>query len=530
MTQCPYSGGTPIARAEINAAAHAAAVEEGVAQPLPESNGSVAPSPPQQTLRPASEIPGPKPTPLLGWRGNALRFFANPVAAMTRLKNEYGPLVRLTAGANQPLFFESSMPGVATHFVFGAKATRELLGTQGQFEVRCPPGPKADVYQRLATNILFLNGQRHSQQKNLMRPWFTRNHLKRYYDDMVSATAQMIGDWRGRETINIDDEMRLATLVMSSKTLYGQEARRGEQQLAGMMSDMIHMLFSPAAMIPVDLPGTPLRRLLTLMRQIDAELWREIERKREAGYSGLDILSGMAKVHDETPEELTRDELIGEAFTLFFAGHDTAAKALTWTFFLLAQHPEVAAELHEELDRELGGDPPSFDQIFALPVLDRVIKEALRVLTPTIAFGRVAATSTSILGYEIPEGSEVIYSPHILHKDPDVFEDPKRFDPNRWLTHKPGPYEYMPFGVGHRTCLGVSYGMTQLRLVVAMILQAYRLDVIAGTRIDIKSAVVIGPKKPLDMRVTPQDRRFGDSPAPVTGFIHDMVDLPNASA
>ncbi|MEO1085208.1 MAG: cytochrome P450, partial [Acidobacteriota bacterium] len=243
-----------------------------------------------------------------------------------------------------------------------------------------------------------------------------------------------------------------------------------------------------------------------------------------------DILSGMAKVHDETPEELTRDELIGEAFTLFFAGHDTAAKALTWTFFLLAQHPEVAAELHQELERELGGAAPTFEQIFALPVLDRVIKEALRVLTPTIAFGRVAAEPTSILGYEIPQGSEVIFSPHLLHKDPEVFEDPKRFDPSRWLRHKPGTYEYMPFGVGHRTCLGVSYGMTQLRLVVAMVLQAHRLDVIAGTKIDIKSAVVIGPKKPIYMRVSEQDREFDRSPAPVTGFIHDMVDLPNVAA
>ncbi|MEO1370286.1 MAG: cytochrome P450 [Acidobacteriota bacterium] len=117
-----------------------------------------------------------------------------------------------------------------------------------------------------------------------------------------------------------------------------------------------------------------------------------------------------------------------------------------------------------------------------------------------------------------------------MRKDPAVFEDPKRFDPSRWLRHKPGTYEYMPFGVGPRTCLGVSYGMTQLRLVVAMVLQAHRLDVIAGTKIDIKSAVVIGPKKPIFMRVSPQDRQFDRSPAPVSGFIHQMVDLPNAGA
>ncbi|MEO1086380.1 MAG: cytochrome P450, partial [Acidobacteriota bacterium] len=231
--------------------------------------------------------------PIFGWRGNALRFFANPVAAMQRMHAEHGPLVRLSGGANQPLFFESTVPDVATHFVFGAEATRDLLHTPGRFEVRCPPGPKADVYQRLATNILFLNGERHAQQKNLMRPWFTREHLKRYYADMVTATGQMIEDWRRRDTVNIDDEMRLATLVMSSKTLYGIEARRDEQHLAGMMAEMIHKLFSPAAMIPIDLPGTPLRRLLTLMRRIDAELWREIERKRRAGYAGSDILSGM---------------------------------------------------------------------------------------------------------------------------------------------------------------------------------------------------------------------------------------------
>ena len=472
-------------------------------------------------------MPGPKGMPVFGWRGNALRFFRDPPGYMERLYEEFGPMVRLSPGHNAPLFFASPRKDISTFFAFGEGAARRLLSDTDTFQTRQPPGPKAPVYQRLATNLFFLNGERYRQQKDLMRPWFTREHLKRYHGDIVDATARMLEAWRQRETVDIGEEMKQVTLEISSKTLYGIEARGSERHLAGMMSAMISALFSPASMIPLDLPGTPFRRLVNSMKQIEERLWKEIRAKRDEGFKGHDILTSMAQVHYENPGELTEAEMVGEAFTLFFAGHDTASRGLTWTLFLLAQHPEVAEELYEELDRELGGEPPTYEQVFALPVLDRVVKESLRVLTPSVVFSRVAAETTSLGGYEIPEGCEILYSPFVLHRDPAIFEHPKRFDPDRWLDKKPGRFEYLPFGAGMRTCLGASFSMVQLRLMIAMIAQSARLELVEGSRVDLKTHAVIGPKGPMMARVSPQDQNFNYRPVTVSGEIQGVVELPN---
>ncbi|MEM6793475.1 MAG: cytochrome P450 [Acidobacteriota bacterium] len=470
-------------------------------------------------------VPGPKPMPLLGWRGNALRFFGNPVKYMMRLFHDHGPVARLAEGFSRPLFFASDQPEIASFFALDPDSAKAVLNDTKTFQTRRPPGPNFPTYHRLSTNILFINGDRHRQQKTLMRPWFDRAHIQSYYADMVASTQRMLEEWEDREEIELMGEMSRLTLGISSETLYGLKSHHGERHLAGMMAQMIRSLFSPAALVQVNLPGTPYSRLLKLMARIEEVLLIEVERKRREGCVGKDILSAMVKAHDETPGELSADELLGEAFTLFFAGHDTASKALVWTLFLIAQHPKVAAELQEEVDGELQGEPPSYGRIFRLAVLDRVIKESLRVMPPAVVFPRVATVPTTLGGFEIAAGSEVLYSPYVIHKTAPIYPQPNRFDPDRWRSIKPKAFEYMPFGAGARLCLGASFGMIQLRVIIALILQRYRLSVVEGTRIDLDTNVVIGPKGPMPMRITPQDHRFEDSPARVGGYIREMVDL-----
>lgn len=473
---------------------------------------------------PQPTVPGPGAPPLLGWRANALRFFRNPVDFMTRLHATYGELARLAPSPHPALFFRSRRPR-GTYFAFGPKLTRQLLTDTETFQTRPPRGPDTRDFERLSTNLFFLNGARHKQQRRLFQPSFTRQSLQAYHRDMVEVTERMLDAWRPGSRVDLDHEMGEATLQIGSRTLYGLDSRRADQDLARRMSAMINALFSPATMLPLDLPGTPYRRLLVRMREIVERLEAEIERKRTAGAEGDDLLSMMVRAHDEDPEQLTRDELIGEAFTMFFAGHDTASKALVWTLFLLAQHPRVYDELLAELDSELGGGPPAYEQIYALPVLDRVVKESLRVLTPAVVFAREATVDAELGGFSIPAGAEVLYSPYVIHKDPAIFPEPKRFRPQRWSGIKPSAYEYLPFGVGARTCIGAAFGGMQLRIMVALIVQRCRLEIVPGTRIDLRTNVVIGPRNGLPAVVHSRDASPSPGPSEIRGYVREMVDL-----
>lgn len=476
-------------------------------------------------LRPTEAIPGPPSARLVGWPGNAMRFFRNPLAYMLDLARDYGPLARLAQGGNRPLLVSTDNREASTFFVLGSEPARELLSDIGRFPSQAPPGPRTHAGDRIGTNILFTNGERHRHLRNLFRPAFERRQLEGYYGHMARLTSDMLDRWKERETVDLAAELTELTLRIGSRCLFGIEVENQERSLAHAMGEMLLALYSPVSKVPINIPGSPYRRMLNLIDEIDAGLDAEAEKKRSEDYVGDDLMSLMVRMHDENPDQLTGDELIGNAFTMYFAGHDTASKGLVWILYLLCQHPEVAAQLYEEIDRETGGEAPAYDRLFRLPVLDRVVKEGLRVLSPAAMFVRYAAEDTSLMGYRVPRGSEVIYSPHVINKDPAVFGRPKKFLPDRWLGIKPSRFEYLPFGAGPRVCVGASFGNIQFRVVLAMLIHRYRLGIEPGTRIDLKTVGVIGPKGPLPVRVHAQDRDFSASPAPVAGFINELVEL-----
>ncbi|NJL26747.1 MAG: cytochrome P450 [Thermoanaerobaculia bacterium] len=465
--------------------------------------------------------------PVIGWRGNALRFFINPIAFMTRIFETHGNVVRLARGGNSSaLFFKSRGPHPGTFFAFGPECNRRILTDADLFESRAPAGPATEAFRQLATNFFFINGERHQDLRRLMMPAFARERLKVYHHVIVDATRRMLDRWAGRERVDLAEELGLAALEISSRCFYGLDPRLEDQNLAVKMLEMINTLFSPAVLLPLDLPGMPYHRLVRNMEEIIEALGREIENKRRGGCAGDDVLSLMVREHDRDPAVLSRDELVGNAFVMFFAGHDTTAKALTWTLFLLATHPRVAAELVEELETRLGGEAPSYEEVFELPLLDRVVKESLRLLSPAVMFARQTTRETELGGFEIPRGAEIIYSPYVTHLDASIFAEPKKFLPDRWLSLRPTPYQYLPFGGGVRTCLGAAFGGAQLRTMVALALQRYRLEIVPGSRIDLRVNVVMAPRGQVPVRLYPQDRAIGEGGRSLEGFVSEMIDFP----
>jgi len=462
---------------------------------------------------------------LLGWRGNALKFFRNPIAYMTHLRATYGDVAKLVQGSNPTLFYRSSHVQPSTYFGFGPECNRQILTDIELFQSRPPRGPHTQTAEQMATNLFFINGSRHKQQRKLLMPHFSKNSLKHYHGFVVDYTNAMIDGWKEGEAVELTKALGDTLMYIGSKSFYGIDATKDSESLVQLMRIMMYNMFTPGTMIPINLPGTPYRRMIRLMRRIRDQLIQEIQQKRQGDLAGTDVLSKIVRANVDDPTQVTDDELIGEAFVLFFASQDAGTRALLWTLFLLAQHPDVMAELLDELDEHLHGEAPAYEQIFELPVLDRVVKESLRILSPAIMFGRETSRIAQLGSYLIPAGSEVVYSPYMTHMDPEIYPEPKRFRPDRWLDFKPSAYQYLPFGAGARMCLGASFGAMQVRLMVAIIVQRCRLEVIPGTKIDLTVNVVMSPKNGLPMIVRRQDRDFRKSRGPVEGYITRMVDF-----
>ncbi|MEL7495611.1 MAG: cytochrome P450, partial [Cyanobacteria bacterium J06554_11] len=276
-----------------------------------------------------------------------------------------------------------------------------------------------------------------------------------------------------------------------------------------------------------DVPGLPWHRYLNLAAQYEQGMRSLIEAKRKRGSDDPDVLSMLMQVQDEeTQTGLSEEELLGHVGVLFVAGHETSANALTWTLLLLSQHPKIMADVLDELESVLQGGAPSIEQLQALPLLDRVIKESMRVLSPVPWNGRVTARETVLGGYTLPADTEVLVSISQTHHMGDLYPDPERFSPGRWETIEPNSYEYNPFSAGPRLCIGAGFAMMEMKIILATLLQRYRLEFVTQPPVDRTGVIVMSPKRGLQLRIAEQDRQFQKGVGRVRGNVREMVELP----
>ncbi|WP_414938302.1 cytochrome P450 [Amycolatopsis sp. cmx-11-51] len=433
-------------------------------------------------------IPGPRALPLVGVRGNFAVFAFDAVKYLRRLHGQYGEIASLARGTTDYVF------------VFSPRYNQIVLRDSELFQnidaastpVRMSEG---SPLSRLYAGLTNMNGAKHRRQRKLMASALQRRHIEAYAPDIADITRREIEGWRAGAEVDLLAEMRAITMAVAVKTLLGLEPEREGRATSSLLQDWMDTVFSmPALAVPVDLPGFPYRRLTKLSGSLETTVRGLIEARRGGETGGTDVLTRLTKANDDDGTGLSDDELIGQTTFLFMAGHATTASALTWTLLLLCAHPGILGDVVDELGAAEDAAPK-------LPLLDRVIKESLRLLPPVMWWSKVASAPVDLGPYRLDTGAHVIFSSYITHRLPELYPRPDRFVPDRWLDDDPGPYGYLPFAAGPRMCLGSGFATMEMRQILAILLRRWRFEVEPGSRVDCGGLMVSQPKRGLPVRL-----------------------------
>ena len=316
--------------------------------------------------------------------------------------------------------------------------------------------------------------------------------------------------WQDGDVRDIDREMIYLTLQIVGKTLFNAEVGDDANKIGAALNTMVELfnfLLLPFSEWLEKLPLPHSIRFKKARKTLDEIMYGIIDERRRSGKDEGDLLSMLLMARDEADgSPMTDEQIRDEALTLFLAGHETTANALTWTWYLLSQNPECEARLHEELRSVLAGRLPTFDDLSELNYTEAVLAESMRLFPPAWAIGRSVIAEHEFGGYRVPVGSIVLVSPYVLHRDERFWENAGEFRPDRWESvsvKEAGQRNiYIPFGGGIRRCIGESFAWAEGILLIATLAQKWKLDLDPGQRIDVKPQITLRPKYGMKMRIS----------------------------
>jgi cytochrome P450 len=357
----------------------------------------------------------------------------------------------------------------------------------------------------LGESLLTSEGDDHRRQRRMVQPIFHHDRIEGFAGAMVERAARVSERWRAGEILDVHREMAELTLAVVVGTLFGTDIEAEETRSVGralaLQLSMFGRVFSPLFRLSMRLPLPANRRFERSKATLDAVIDRMIARRRSTGATGADVLSLLIRAQEDGAG-MSDAQVRDEAMTLFIAGHETTSNALTWTWYLLSQHPDVEAKLHAELDEVLAGRVPTVTDVPRLRLTEMVLTESMRILPPAWAIGRRALVDHHAGSYVIPAGSVVIVSPYLVHHDPRWYEDPEAFVPERWRDEERARRPrntYLPFGAGPRMCVGEHFARLEGVLVLATVAQRWRLDLVPGHRVELQPVVTLRPKHGMAM-------------------------------
>jgi cytochrome P450 len=328
--------------------------------------------------------------------------------------------------------------------------------------------------------VLLLDGEEHARQRRLLIPPLHGERLARHTAAMQEVTLARAARWPLGRPFALHPELQRVTLEIILRTVFGLERGAEAGALGDAFADLARignswMLLVPKAQINLG-PRSPWGRVVAIRRRADAALYAEIARRRAAGSAGRDdALSMLLEARDEAGVPMTDEELRDELVTLLLAGHETTATALAWAIELLWSHPAVLARAEREVVGVLRGAPIEPAHVAELVYLDAVVKEVLRLYPVLPNVSRRLREALAVPGHELPARTYVAPCAYLTQRRPDLYAEAERFQPERWLDRKVDPYRYYPFGGGSRRCLGMTFAIHEMKVVLATLLASARL-------------------------------------------------------
>jgi cytochrome P450 len=360
----------------------------------------------------------------------------------------------------------------------------------------------------LGEGLLTSEGEFHLRQRRLAQPAFHRDRISAYGRSMVEYANRVRSRWTDSQSLDVHDEMMKLTLAIVAKTLFSADVENEAAEIGEALTTAFaafNLGILPFSELLEKLPLPYIKRFEAARARLDETIYRIIDERRATGEDKGDLLSMLLLAQDTEGDggRMTDTQVRDESMTIFLAGHETTANALSWTWYLLSQHPEIEARFTHEVDA-LRDRLPQPDDLPRLPYTRMILAESMRLYPPAWAVGRRALNDFDAGGYTIPARSMVLMSQFIMHRDPRFHPEPERFDPERWrpeIAATRPKFSYFPFGGGTRICIGEQFAWMEGVLILATIAQRWKLRYVGMSPPGLEPRITLRPEGSLQMKV-----------------------------
>ena len=432
-----------------------------------------------------------------------MSFARDPIAFLSGVARKYGDIAYFRLGS------------VDVFFVSHPDLVREVLIAQrASFTI----SPLRERLRGVVGQGLFTShGELHAQQRRLMQPVFRKSRIESYACHMVDLARRTRDRWTPGAEIDAASEMMELTMFVAAKTLFGHDIKDDSDAVSRNVSILLEYftrLVSPFFSLLLKLPLPSTLRFRRAVRDLDAVIYRMIEQRRTQAGAEEDLLARLMQAKDdETQVQMTEKQLRDEVLTLLIAGHETTANLLAWTLYLLGQSPDADARIHEEARAVLAGrECFSAADTERMPFARKVILEGLRLYPSGWFIGRSVLSDILLGGFTVPRGAVVMLSQYIVQRDARFYDAPERFLPERWtekFERELPRGAFFPFSAGDRHCLGEGFAWQEALLILATLVERWKLELVPGQGIRPRPSVTLRPDRPIKMIVRARNSPVG---------------------
>ncbi|WP_380680285.1 cytochrome P450 [Salinigranum sp. GCM10025319] len=449
----------------------------------------------------STEPPGPKGVPVIG---NSGQYARDPFEFITACAEAYGDVAHFELGP------------IDTYMITNPADIERVLVTDAT-KYRKPAFQDDAIGDLLGDGLLMSEGETWRNQRELAQPAFLMSRLSGLSELMVDYTEEMLAGWSPGDVIDVEIEMARLTVKIIVEAMFGSTIDDERVRVVQENLEPLGTRFEPNPFrfaIPDWAPTKENREYAEALSTIEEVVWDLIEEREGTQYGDgdgddgdgdgeepMDLLSILLRARERG--EQTNENLRDEMVTMLLAGHDTTALTLTYTWYLLSEHPDVESRLHDELDSLLDGRP-TFADVRQMEYTEAVLNEAMRLYPPVYTIFREPQVDVRLGGYRIPEGSAVMLPQWAVHRSERYWDSPLEFDPDRWLDERADDrprFAYFPFGGGPRFCIGKQLSMLEARLILGTVCQEYRLEYERDEPLDLRGSLTMHPRESMEMRV-----------------------------